>query len=158
MKARILLISWAWTVFFLHGAFGQTQPIELQIPLQRSFRFVAYGDTRFTDPKDTEASNPEARRTLGSFCIIRLTPVHPITKWSEAAIPRGAGTTASEMLEARQGQLRARLIVFSAHIHNYERHEHGGIPFFVTGGGGAHAYPIERDPKDVFQSKDAESC
>lgn len=65
-----------------------------------------------------------------------------------------AGTTASEDAGSAPRPAWARLIVFSGHIDNYERHEHGGIPFFVTGGGGAHAYPIERDPKDAFQSKD----
>jgi acid phosphatase type 7 len=274
MKVRILLTSWAWTVLFLHGAFAQTQPIELQIPVQRSFRFVAYGDTRFTDPNDTEASNPEARRAL----VQGIADTHPAfvsiggdisyrganpndwkvwdtetAVWRDRKIPilpalgnhdlKGGEATAlanyfgrfpeigrnryysaragnvlmlvldssldetsgaqgawivekldsvpgdvdfilivlhhppytsssdykmfggghssrtpeqrlAKMLEARQGQLRARLIVFSGHIHNYERHEVGGIPFFVTGGGGAHAYPIERDPKDAFQSKD----
>jgi len=38
-------------------------------------------------------------------------------------------------------------------VHNYERHEHGGVTYFVSGGGAAHAYPIERAPDDPFQSK-----
>lgn len=58
------------------------------------------------------------------------------------------------MLEARQAQARYRLVVFSGHVHNYERHEHGGVTYFVTGGAGAHAYPIERKPDDPFQSKE----
>lgn len=60
----------------------------------------------------------------------------------------------AQMLESRQANLRARIIVLSGHVHNYERHEHGGITYFVTGGGGAHAYPIERNPSDPFQSKE----
>ena len=44
-------------------------------------------------------------------------------------------------------------MVFSGHVHNYERHEHGGVTYFVTGGGGAHAYPIERAPDDPFRDK-----
>lgn len=274
LRARIVLIAWAWTALFLHVAFAQTQAVELQIPVSRSFRFVAYGDTRFTDPNDTEASNAEARRTL----VQAIADVHPAfvsiggdisyrganpndwkvwdtetAVWRDRKIPilpalgnhdlkgdeatalanyfgrfpeiernryysaragnilmlvldssldetsgaQGAWLTAkldsvptdvdfvlivlhhppytsssdskmfggghsarspelrlAKMLEARQGQLRPRLVVFSGHVHNYERHEHAGIPFFVTGGGGAHAYPIERDPKDRFQSKD----
>lgn len=58
----------------------------------------------------------------------------------------------AKMLEDRQQRTRARFVVFGSHVHNYERHEHGGITYFVTGGGGAHAYPIERDPSDPFQS------
>jgi acid phosphatase type 7 len=273
-EARIILIAWAWTAIFLHATLAQTQPIELQIPVSRSFRFVAYGDTRFTDPTDTTASNPEARRTLvqaiadvrPAFVSIggdisyrgsnpndwrvwdtetsiwreRRIPILPALgnhdlkgdeatalanyfgcfpeiernryysmragnvlmlvldssldetsaaqgTWLKAkldSIPAevdfvlivlhhppytsssdckmfGGGHSArspeqrlAKMLEARQSRLRARLVVFSGHVHNYERHEHGGIPFFVTGGGGAHAYPIERDPKDLFQSKE----
>lgn len=60
----------------------------------------------------------------------------------------------AKMLEARQQNLRARIVVFSGHVHNYERHEHGGVTYFVTGGAGAHAYPIERAADDPFQSKE----
>jgi Icc-related predicted phosphoesterase len=59
----------------------------------------------------------------------------------------------ARMLEARQALTRARFVVLSSHVHNYERHEHGGVVYIVTGGGGAHAYPIERAPEDLFQSK-----
>jgi hypothetical protein len=60
----------------------------------------------------------------------------------------------AKMLEDRQAHTRARFVVFSGHVHNYERHEHGGVTYFVTGGGGAHAYPIERAAEDPFQSKE----
>jgi acid phosphatase type 7 len=60
----------------------------------------------------------------------------------------------ARMLEDRQAHTRARFVVFSGHVHNYERHEHGGVTYFVSGGGGAHAYPIQRAPDDPFQSKD----
>jgi len=60
----------------------------------------------------------------------------------------------AKMLEDRQTHTRARFVVFSGHVHNYERHEHGGVTYFVTGGGGAHAYPIERAAEDPFQSKE----
>ena len=59
----------------------------------------------------------------------------------------------AKMLENRQPHTRARFVVFSGHVHNYERHEHGGVLYFVSGGGGAHAYPIERASDDPFQSK-----
>ena len=59
----------------------------------------------------------------------------------------------AKMLENRQAHARVRFVVFSGHVHNYERHQHSGVTYFVSGGGGAHAYPIERAPDDPFQSK-----
>jgi hypothetical protein len=59
----------------------------------------------------------------------------------------------AKLLEGRQPHMRARFVVFSGHVHNYEHHEHAGVTYFVTGGGAAHAYPIERAPSDLFQSK-----
>lgn len=60
----------------------------------------------------------------------------------------------AKKLEDLQAHAPFRIIVFSGHVHNYERHEHGGVTYFVSGGGGAHAYPIERAPDDPFQSKE----
>ncbi|MFZ3339858.1 MAG: metallophosphoesterase [Terriglobales bacterium] len=60
----------------------------------------------------------------------------------------------AKLLEDRQPHTRARFVVFSGHVHNYERHEHGGVTYFVTGGAGAHAYPIQRAPTDPYQSKE----
>src|SRR5260370_37579738 len=42
----------------------ETQPVELQLQVSPPFRFVVYGDTRFHDPKDTEAANPPVRVAL----------------------------------------------------------------------------------------------
>ena len=66
---------------------------------------------------------------------------------------RGPEQSLAKMLEDRQAHSRVRFVVFSGHVHNYERHEHGGVTYFVSGGGAAHAYPIERAPGDLFQSK-----
>ena len=38
--------------------------VDLRVQVGRSFRFVAYGDTRFHDPNDTEAANPAVRAKL----------------------------------------------------------------------------------------------
>jgi acid phosphatase type 7 len=251
-----------------------SSPVELQLPISSPFRFVAYGDTRFTNPRDTEASNPPVRQAL----VQAIADAHPAfisiggdisyngydvkdwevwdketSIWRDQKIPvypalgnhdlhgsekvalanyfsrfpairdcryysvraaniimlvldssldensgpqghwlaqkldtipsdvdfiflvlhhppytsssdekkYGGGHSArhpemlmAKMLEARQQNLRARIVVFAGHVHNYERHEHGGITYFVTGGGGAHAYPIERASSDPFQSKD----
>jgi len=60
----------------------------------------------------------------------------------------------AKFLEDRQPRTHARFVVLSGHVHNYERHEHGGVTYFVTGGAGAHAYPIQRAPTDPYQSKE----
>jgi len=41
-------------------------------------------------------------------------------------------------------------IVFSSHVHSYERYEHNGIQYVVSGGGGAPPVSIIRDPTDFF--------
>lgn len=252
---------------------SQTQPVALQLQLSTPFRFVAYGDSRFHDPRDTEAANPAVRQALvqaiaeikpafisfsgdivyngydandwkvwdseTSVWREKQIPVYPAlgnhdlhgnenvalanyfqrfpdlknsryysvraantltlvldSSLDEVAGPQGKWlmqaldtlpadvdfvfivlhhppyTSSSEKmfggghssrsteqvlakgLEARQKNLRARIVVFSGHVHNYERHEHGGVTYFVLGGAGAHAYPIERAATDPFQSKE----
>jgi hypothetical protein len=59
----------------------------------------------------------------------------------------------AQFLEERQAHLQPRIIVFNGHIHNYERYEHSGVTYFVTGGGGAHAYPVTRTSEDLYQDK-----
>jgi Icc-related predicted phosphoesterase len=248
--------------------------VDLQINVNVPFRFVAYGDTRFHDPKDTDAANPPVRVALvqaiaevnpAFICFTgdivyngydvndwktwdtetsvwrdKNIPVYPAlgnhdlhgdekvalgnyfqrfpelknsryysvraantlmlvvdSSQDESSGPQGqwlAGkldnippdvdfvflmfhhppyTSSSDaklfggghsarateqhmakMLEERQAHTRARFVVFSGHVHNYERHEHSGVTYFVSGGGAAHAYPIERAPDDPFQSKE----
>lgn len=248
--------------------------VDLRLDVKAPFRFVAYGDTRFHDPNDTDAANPAVRRALVD-AIAQLNPAficftgdivyngNDVDDWnvwdSETAIWRekkipiypalgnhdlhgnqkaalgnyfqrfpdlkdsryysvrvantlllvidsaldetsgpqgqwltgkldsvpadvdfvfvidhhppytsstdaklfGGGHSArskeqdlAKMLEERQPKARFRIVFFSGHIHNYERHEHGGITYFVSGGGAAHAYPIQRKPDDPFQSKE----
>ncbi|MGA7684905.1 MAG: metallophosphoesterase [Terriglobales bacterium] len=67
---------------------------------------------------------------------------------------RGQEKELAKLLEDRQPLIHARFVVFSGHVHNYERHEHGGVTYFVSGGAGAHAYPIERAPDDPYQSNE----
>jgi Icc-related predicted phosphoesterase len=248
-------------------------PVDLQLNVSVPFRFVAYGDTRFHDPNDTDAANPAVRITLvkaiadvnpAFVCFTgdivyngndandwkiwdsetsvwreKNIPVYPALgnhdlhgdakvalgnyfqrfpelknsrfysvraantlmlvldssldetsgaqgEWLAAKLDKipsdvdfvflmfhhppytsssddkkyGGGHSAraaeqhlAKILEDRQPHTRARFVVFSGHVHNYERHEHGGVMYFVSGGGAAHAYPIERAADDPFQSK-----
>jgi acid phosphatase type 7 len=273
-----MVLSRKWFVLFaslLAGiAQAQTQPAEIQFSRSNEVHFIAYGDTRFTNPSDTNAANPEARRELvkaianarpdfvtfggdityngndpndwkvfdsetaiwrekhirvfpalgnhdlhgdlkvsldnyfqrfpeldhsryysvstGNVLMLTLDSALDETSGAQGdwlrskldAVPAsvdfvivvlhhppytsssderrfGGGHSArspeqvlARYLEERQKNLRARIVVFAGHVHNYEHHEHGGVTYFVTGGGGAHAYPIERKPEDLFQSKE----
>jgi Icc-related predicted phosphoesterase len=251
---------------------AQTAPADIRLSQSTHLHFVAYGDTRFTDPADTDAANAVARRALvkgiadahpdfvtfggdiayngndpndwkvydeetaiwrerhipvypalgnhdlhgdlkkslanyfqrypelhesvyysvntgnvlmltldsaldetsgdqGQWLAQKLNAVpanvdfvvivlhHPPYTSSSDEKKFGGGHSAREseqklgrFLEERQAKMRARIVVFAGHVHNYEHHEHGGVTYFVTGGGGAHAYPIERKPTDLFQS------
>jgi hypothetical protein len=250
----------------------QTQSQELTTQVNLPFRFVAYGDTRFTDPKNTDASNPAVREALvqaiaeakpafisvGGDIVYRGDDVNDwkiwdteTAVWRENKIPiypalgnhdlygdqkvalanyfqhfpdlrgnryysvRAANTlllmldssldetsgpqgewlaheldhlpadvdfvclvlhhppytdstdqlfggghsarhseqTLAQMLEERQSRTRVRFVVIGGHVHNYERHEHGGVTYFVSGGGGAHPYLITRQPADPLFGK-----
>lgn len=47
-----------------------------------------------------------------------------------------------DTLEARLGRIRAKVVVFNGHLHNYERFIRNGAEYVVTGGGGAEPYPL----------------
>lgn len=272
----VLLLCLATTLFGLTGRTKkptEQKPVELKLKMSVPFRFVAYGDTRFHDPTDTEAANPAVRVALvqaiaeanpafvcftgdivyngydlndwktwdsetsiwrdknipifpalgnhdlhgdpkialgnyfqrfpelknsryysvsaantltlvldssldetsgpqSQWLVNKLDHIpsdvdfvflmfhHPPYTSSSDAKKYGGGHSArsteqqlAKMLEDRQAHARVRFVVFSGHVHNYERHEHGGVTYFVSGGGAAHAYPIERAPDDPFQSK-----
>ena len=253
---------------------AQSSPANLQADVHTPFRFVAYGDTRFHNPNDTEAANPVVRvalvkaiaeanpafvcftgdivynglnaddwrvwdretsvlreRSIAAYPVLGNHDLHgkedvalgnyfqrfpelkgsryysvraanalilaldssqeeatgpqgqwladkldhvpadvdfvfvllhhpPYTSSSDARVFGGGHSSRppehalATMLEDRQAHAHFRIVLFSGHVHNYERHEHGGVTYFVTGGGAAHAYPIERAPTDPFQSKE----
>jgi acid phosphatase type 7 len=59
-----------------------------------------------------------------------------------ARTPSPAALVLRGILEARLNRLRAKVVVFNGHLHNYERFERKGVTYVVTGGGGAEPYPI----------------
>lgn len=270
----VLLLAYSACSRSHSQAASPVDPVELQLQVSTPFHFVAYGDSRFHDPKDTEAANPRARQTLvqaiaqtnpafvsltgdivyngndkddwkvwdsetsawrdkkitvypalgnhdlhgnenlalanyferfpdlknsryysvraantlllvldssldeisgpqgqwftrkldhlsGDVDFVFVVLHHPpYTSSSDAKKYGGGHSSRSQehelaiMLERRQQNLRPRIVVFSGHVHNYERHEHGGVTYLVSGGAGAHAYPIERTKDDPFQSKE----
>ena len=56
----------------------------------------------------------------------------------------------AELFESQQKQLHARIIVIAGHVHNYERYEHNGVMYIVSGGGGATPYTVQRHPDDFY--------
>ena len=56
------------------------------------------------------------------------------------------------ILEARLDKIHAKVVVINGHIHNYERFEHRGVEYVVSGGGGAEPYPLLfRGRADLYQ-------
>lgn len=88
--------------------------------------------------------------------FVLLVMHHPVYTHSVFSIFSGGHEARSSerqlgaMLEAKQKTLRPRILVFSGHVHNYERYEHGGVTYIVSGGGGAPMYPIRRAEGDVY--------
>src|SRR5579871_379188 len=271
---KSLLLIVACLLAVVTPAVAQTQPADIHLNQNNRVHFIAYGDTRFTDPSDTNAANPQARRELvkaiananpefvtfggdityngndpndwkvydketaawnekhirvypalgnhdlhgdpkvslanyfqrypdldhslyysvstGNVLMLTLDSAMDETSGAQGdwlkskmdSVPAnvdfvvlvlhhppytsssddknlGGGHSArpaelalARFLEERQKKMRASIVVFAGHVHNYEHHEHGGVTYFVTGGGGAHAYPITRQPTDLFQSKE----
>ncbi len=58
------LLAYIFLICAASSLFGQTKPVELQAKVSAPFRFVAYGDTRFTNPKNTDAANAPVREAL----------------------------------------------------------------------------------------------
>jgi acid phosphatase type 7 len=111
-----------------------------------------------------ELSGPQGEWLLGKLdnipsdveFVFVLLHHPPYTSSSDEAMYGGGHSARSneqelgKMLEKRQQTTRTRFVVLSGHVHNYERHEHGGVTYLVSGGGGAHAYRITRAPGDPF--------
>ncbi len=69
-----------------------------------------------------------------------------------AGMPNTEAIALREILEARLARIRAKVVVFNGHIHNYERFERRGVEYVITGGGGAEPYPLLfRGHADLYQ-------
>ncbi len=79
----------------------------------------------------------------------------PITRSSDRMFGGGHSARPQEqklmdLIEGAQTSSRAHFLVFSGHVHNYERYEHGGVEYIVSGGGGATPYMVDRQPGDHY--------
>jgi hypothetical protein len=67
-------------------------------------------------------------------------------------LPSKEALTLRHLLEIHLYKLHARIVVFSGHIHNYERFERNGVEYVVSGGGGAEPYPLVfRGSADLYR-------
>jgi hypothetical protein len=82
------------------------------------------------------------------FVVLHRPPYTAIT--GPVYDPRPAQIALRKSLEARQPASRARIIVIAGHVHNYERYEHGGVQYIVSGGGGAAPAKFPRSPDDRY--------
>ena len=57
-------------------------------------------------------------------------------------LPSKEALTLRHLLEIHLHKMHAKVIVFSGHIHNYERFERNGVEYVTSGGGGAEPYPL----------------
>jgi acid phosphatase type 7 len=65
--------------------------------------------------------------------------------------PRPNEIALADFLKSAAVTSKARFLVSAAHIHNYERFLQDDVVYLVSGGGGAHPYPVERTPSDLYQ-------
>jgi acid phosphatase type 7 len=68
--------------------------------------------------------------------------------------PRPNEIALRDYLSSMAPRSHAKFIVAAGHIHNYERFELDGVTYLVSGGGGAHPYPVQRTPPDRYQGTD----
>ncbi len=92
----------------------------------------------------------------GSVDFLIITLHHPPVADVQTHIlvnhnPRPNEIALRDYLNAKAKAIHARILVSAGHIHNYERHEEGGVTYLVSGGGGAFPYIVERTPDDLYQ-------
>lgn len=67
-------------------------------------------------------------------------------------LPSREALTLRHLLEIHLRKMHAKVIVFSGHIHNYERFERNGVEYVISGGGGAEPYPLLfRGSEDLYR-------
>jgi hypothetical protein len=115
-----------------------------------------------------DSSQPEATGPQGDWLKDKLDHVStafdfvflifhhpPYTSASDAGhSARPEKQALAKSLEERQAHSPYRIVVFNGHVHNYEHHAHGGVDYFVSGGGAARPHMIHRAPDDLFKNNE----
>jgi hypothetical protein len=68
--------------------------------------------------------------------------------------PRPNEISLADYLGAVAPHARAKFLVSAGHTHNYERFLKDGVVYLVSGGGGAHPYPVVRGADDLYGATD----
>jgi hypothetical protein len=86
------------------------------------------------------------------FFLTHMPLINDIQSEVIADIPQATELELRRYLESEAPKAHAKFCVVSGHVHNYERFEHGGVSYIVSGGGGAKPYPIyARNPEDLYR-------
>src|SRR5262249_23925159 len=65
--------------------------------------------------------------------------------------PRPNAVALADYLKEAARSCRARFVVVTGHIHNYERFLQDDVMYLVSGGGGGAPYDVERTPLDLHK-------
>jgi acid phosphatase type 7 len=88
------------------------------------------------------------------FLLTHMPLLNDIQTEVIADLPSKGEISLRKYLEDTAPKCHAKFVVVSGHIHNYERFEHAGISYIVSGGGGAKPYPVYvRNPEDLYQDR-----
>ncbi len=88
------------------------------------------------------------------FLLTHMPLLNDIQSEVIADLPSKGEISLRKYLEDTAPKCHAKFVVVSGHIHNYERFEHAGISYIVSGGGGAKPYPVlVRNPEDLYQDR-----
>lgn len=89
------------------------------------------------------------------FVMLHMPLINDVQSEMIVDIPEPSEVKLRGLLEAAAARSHAKFIVVSGHIHNYERFEHNGVSYIVSGGGGAKPYPVYfRNPEDLYQGRE----
>ena len=76
------------------------------------------------------------------FFLVHVPMMADVQSEFVANIPSSDMVEVRHYLETKAATSRAKFIVVSGHIHNYERFQEKGITHVISGGGGAKPYPV----------------